>query len=769
MRHEPAAGFGLSLREDRVSGRGVAHVAVIGNAVPRRCGLATYTSDSIAALRLARPDLIVDHYAMDDGQPGLDYAPDIHLIPHHDLSAYRRAAAEINASGAELLWVQHEFGIFGGPAGEHLLTLLEAIRAPVVATLHTVLRAPNPDEDRVLRAIIARASKLIVMAEHGREILLDVYGVPAGRISVIPHGVPDRPFMAPAAGRAAIGLAEAPTLMTFGLLAPSKGIETMIEALPSLVARHPDLRYHVLGATHPAVKRDCGESYRDGLVARAQALGVGDALVLHDRFFDTEELLDWLQAADVYVTPYGNPQQVTSGALSYAVAMGRAVVSTPYVHAREILADDHGLLVPFEESAAMAAAIERLLAHPHERDALAAKAWARGQTMRWAENGANVLAIFDVEARRPVRLAHRVDPNAPLPDVDLRAVERMTDGVGMLQHGIMRVPDRKHGYCIDDNARALLLMAQLPASAETIAFATTYAAFIQHAWNDDEGLFRNFLGYDRQWLEAVGSQDSNARTLWALGVAARDMPNEPLRAWAQTTFELTGPLFERLRSPRAVAMAMLGADALLDMRPGHGLALDIMAVGTRMLVERHRDARHEGWEWFETVLAYDNARLSEALIRAGVRLRDERAVEVGLSTLRWLRDQQSGPEGDFRAVGTESFGRERQRPRAYDQQPLEAWATIDAAHAAARVEPDGGWDELATRAYAWFSGANEVGQPLASREDGGCFDGLNPEGLNLNQGAESILALQLATVAMRVRATERAIDESGARRESVGA
>ncbi|MDQ0249048.1 glycosyltransferase involved in cell wall biosynthesis [Sphingomonas kyeonggiensis] len=729
----------------------IQHIALIGNFLPRKCGIATYTTDTHAALKARFPELRVDVYAMDD-HPGRYAYPDVVTgsIPQQERPAYIETARRIEASGAQALWVQHEYGIYGGPAGEHLIALLDRLSIPVIATLHTVLEKPNPDERRVMEALLRRASRVIVMAEKGREILKRVHGADDKKIAMIPHGVPDRPFADPEDFKPRFGWQGREVILTFGLLAPSKGIETMIEAMPAIAEARPDSLYVILGATHPNLVAHEGEAYRDRLKALAGELGVAEHVAFVDGFVEQDQLLDYLQAADVYATPYPNPAQITSGTLSYAVAVGKPVVSTPYIHATEILGQEHGVLVPFNDSAAFAREIGRLLADKDARLALAHRAYARGRTMLWprlAETAMDTLA--SIIAARPRRFARASQELAPLKP-DLAAVERMSDATGMLQHSIFSVPDRRHGYCIDDNARALILMSKIDGIDETLRdkWTSVYAAFVQYAWNPDLRRFRNFMNFDRTWCEDVGSEDSNGRALWALGVTARDAKALKHRDWASALFDATASIALELGSPRARAFAMLGAAAMLDAHPGHTLSREILMRFGEELIALLDGNRRPEWSWFEIVLAYDNARLPEALLRAGMALGRSAFTSVGLETLEWIVGQQTSPEGRFRAVGTESFGREYAAPLQFDQQPLEAQATVEACVAAHEATGERRWVDEAMRAYRWYLGANDLELPLASAQDGGCFDGLMPHGLNRNQGAESILALQLANCAI---------------------
>ena len=728
------------------------HIAVVGNALPRRCGLATFTSDTVDALGARYPDVTVDHYAMDDGT-GVAYPPDIRLIAADDPASYRVAAGLIEASGAQAIWLQHEFGIFGGEAGAHVLMLVERSTLPLIVTLHTVLPKPTQAERGVIDRLARRAHHLIVMAENARGILREIYGLTDERISVIPHGVPDRAYVDPASVKARFGLDGQKVVMTFGLLGPDKGVGDLIKAMPAIVEAEPSACYIVIGATHPNLVRREGEAHRDSLKVLARSLGVADRVRFVDKFLDQEDLLDWLEVADVYATPYLNLAQATSGTLSYAVSLGKPVVSTPYRHAAEILADGRGVLVPPRDPAALADAIGRLLRDDVVRTDMAVRAYARGREMLWPDVTARAMAL----TQKAMTTAKRHIPAAADARVamspDFEALRRMTDDAGLLQHGIFSVPDRDHGYCIDDNARALILVCRAGAEGasggeDLDRLTATYAAFIQHAWNPDRGMFRNFMGFDRRWCESVGSEDSNGRALWALGSAATKGRHQATRDWAIHLFDQAIGLADKMESPRARAFAALGAAEVLSAYPGHGPARDTLAATGDLLYRLFVAARRPDWTWFEAVLAYDNARLPEALIRAGQLLGRPDLIKCGLETLAWIRRRQTNASGAFRPVGTDSFGREYAAPLPFDQQPLEAQATIDACLAAHAATGDALWLDGARQAYGWFVGENDLGLALVDRAGGGCHDGLMPHGVNRNQGAESILALQLANVAI---------------------
>jgi glycosyltransferase involved in cell wall biosynthesis len=734
-------------------GSNITRIALIGNSPPRLCGIATFTCDLRNAIHAAFPDVALDLYAMDDPGSNHAYGPEVTCsIAQEDMADYRLAAQRINGSGADVVLVQHEYGIFGGPAGAHLIRLLDRVEAPVVVTLHTVLENPNADQRAVIDALARRASRLIVMAEKGRDILCNVHSIPGDRIAVVPHGVPDRPLIPAETMKARFGFTERRVLMTFGLLSPNKGIETLIRAMPAIVAAHPDTLYVVLGDTHPHLVAHEGEAYRAHLKEVASELGVGNAVVFIDGFLMQDALLDYLQAADIYVTPYLNEAQITSGTLSYAVALGKPVVSTPYWHASELLGDGLGVLVPFGDSRRFAEEIIMLLDNPDRLAAMSERAYAAGRDMVWEKLAEAYLRICrDAVRRRPVRIPthHRTHERVAVAP-RLEAIERMTDDCGMIQHSIFAVPDRNHGYCVDDNCRALMLMHRFdgPMAERADRLATTYASFVQHAWNGEYGRFRNFMGYDRTWLEEEGSEDSFGRSLWAIGATAAQSRAQDMRRWALHLFDQVAPHSLVLGSVRTWAFTVLGADAVLGAYRDHALAHKLIVEFGGRLLSQLRQSRREDWIWFEPVLAYDNARLPEALMRAGERLNDQAMIDEALAALDWLDHRQTNEENRFRAVGTDSFGRPYATPLPHDQQPLEAWATVDATLFAHGLTNDPRWLGSAWRAQGWYLGHNDLDLPMATPEDGGCFDGLMSDRVNLNQGAESVLAYQFVCAAM---------------------
>jgi glycosyltransferase involved in cell wall biosynthesis len=722
----------------------VNHIALIGNHLPRRCGIATYTTDVAQAIARRYPDIQVDIWAMNDAGKCYDYPPHLAGMIEQDVpSSYLDAAKAITASGAEMVWIQHEFGIFGGKAGDHILTLIDRMTVPVAVALHTVLAAPNRDQRRVTLALVDRCETIIVMAEAARQILIDTYYADPDQVVVIPHGIPDRPFTQTTHMKEKLCLAGRDVILTFGLLSPGKGIETMIAAMPAIVAQNPQSLYLVLGASHPHCIAKNGENYRESLIALAEELAVADHVRFIDAFFETDDVLDYLAAADVYVTPYLNPAQVTSGTLAYAVGLGKPIVSTPYVHARELLGTGMGHLVNFGDSAGFAAAINGLFANSEATLNLRKRTYALGRTMIWPRLAEASLARFEDVAERAKVKPLPIRPPVIPKQLGTAALDRMSDSTGMLQHSILGVPHRAHGYCVDDNARALMLACH---NGQSLPI---YAAFVDHAWNPETRRFRNFMGFDRQWLEDTGSDDSCGRTVWALGITSVIAPDRDVRDWACGLYERVIEPLSELSSPRTQAFMMLGTAAIAEADPTDPRPPSLLTRWGDALMKLWSAHRKPGWDWFEPVLGYDNARLPEALIRVGMAIGREDFVARGIKALSWLAQQQTSPDGHFRAVGSDSFGRVYAPPLPFDQQPLEAWAAIDACDAAYAATGDPQWQSYARTAYRWFHGQNELGVALGDIQTGECYDGLIPTGVNRNRGAESILAFHLATVTIQ--------------------
>lgn len=740
--------------------RVIRRLAFIGNSLPRRCGIATFTTDLERAVAKSRPALETSIVAMTEQGSAYDYPPSVCLqIAEDRPGEYLRAADFLNTERLDAVSLQHEFGIFGGPAGNSITALLDRLTVPVVTTLHTVLAEPTAEQRRVLERIVATSAKVVVMSEKGRDLLRHVFHVPADMIDVIPHGIPDVPLVEPEQAKLRLGFAGRAVILTFGLLSPNKGIEVVIDAMPLILRGQPDAVYVVLGATHPNLVRHHGETYREGLVARAKERGVENHVVFLNQFVDQQMLLDFISMCDVYVTPYLSEAQLTSGTLAYSFGSGKAVVSTPYWHAQELLADGRGVLVPFGDATAIGSAIRDLLTDDRRRDAMRTRAYAGSRLMTWERTAERYLDLFDnLRPRQRLRLIPRPPGGAPaidaslLPDLQTGHLRLMCDDTGLLQHAIHSTPDRSHGYCVDDNARALLLAGALNTPGEEClpeSLTGQFAAFVQHAWNPETGRFRNFLGYDRRWLEVSGSEDSHGRALWALGVTGQNDASTERRRWAVELFAAALPAAESFASPRACAFTLLGLDGYCAALPGDASAQRLRRLLADRLVALLGAVEDDSWTWFEEGLAYDNARLPQALIATGIALGARDYTTAGLRSLRWLMTLQVAGNGCFRPIGTEGFRDRRSAPQAFDQQPLEAAATVSACLAAWRADGDEAWRTEASRAFAWFLGANDLAVPLVDVETGSCRDGLHRDRPNENRGAESALSYLLSLAELR--------------------
>ena len=527
----------------------VRKIAFVGDHLPRKCGIATFTSDLLAAVAAVHPQSQCFAVSVNDIPGGYEYPEVVRFeIEEQDLSSYLRAADFLNISNVDIVCLQHEFGIFGGPAGGHILAFLRELRMPVVTTLHTVLREPRADQRRVMQELISLSTRLVVMAERGRQMLQDIYQAPPAKIDLIPHGIPDVGFVDPTYFKDQFGVEGKVVLLTFGLLSPNKGIEYVLNALPQILAEFPDVVYIVLGATHPNELREHGEAYRLSLEILAKKNKVEKNVIFYNQFVDLENLKEFIGAADLYITPYLNEAQITSGTLAYAFGSGKAVVSTPYWHAAELLAEDRGVLVPFGDSQAIAREVIGLLRDDNRRHAMRKNAYRIGREMVWSNVAQHVYAVRsrhrDCKERRRSRkfLATKTLDQKPreLPELKLNHLSRMTDSTGVFQHAIFSVPNFSEGYCTDDNARALILavlLGELREEPEALrTLATTCAAFLHHAFDPETKRFHNHMSFDRRWLDDQGSEDCQGRALWALGVCVGRSPFRSFQMMAGQLF-----------------------------------------------------------------------------------------------------------------------------------------------------------------------------------------------------------------------------------------
>jgi glycosyltransferase involved in cell wall biosynthesis len=737
-------------------------IGFIGNYLPRQCGIATFTTDLCEAVAAAYGKTTCIALPVNDIEAGYAYPPHVRFeLTERDIDSYRRAADFLNINSVDMVCLQHEYGIYGGPAGSHILALLRELRMPIVTTLHTILQNPNPEQQRVLEEVAALSDRLVVMSARGAEFLQEVYGVLPEKIDLIPHGIPDVPFVDPSFHKDLFGVEGKLVLLSFGLLSANKGIENVIAALPAIVARYPDVVYIIVGATHPHVLRQDGETYRLSLQWLAQEKGVAGNVIFYNHFVSLEKLIEFISAADIYITPYLSPAQITSGTLAYTLGAGKAIISTPYWYAEEMLAEERGVLVPFRDPAALAEQVLDLLDNESKRHAMRKRAYMFGRAMIWPQVAQRYMASFErarAERRHFIPSGFAVKPldqhPGELPLLKLNHLQRMTDGTGMIQHAIGIVPNYHEGYSIDDNARALIVSTHLEelGNGEALALASRYLAFIGYAFNSETGRFSNFMDYQRNWLEESGSDDSHGRTLWALGTVLGRFNKPALQSMAGRLFEKALLAILKTTSPRAWAFSLIGIQEYLRRFDGDRRVSQVRDELAGRLLTLYQNSRSDEWCWYEQQLSYCNAVLPQAMLMCGRWNPISAMTEAGLESLCWLADLQRADAagGHFVPIGSNGFyqrGGERAR---FDQQPVEAQTMVSACLEAYRSTGDERWRKEAQRSFEWFLGRNDLNQPVYDPTTGGCRDGLHPDRPNENQGAESTLAFLQALLELRL-------------------
>jgi glycosyltransferase involved in cell wall biosynthesis len=738
-------------------------IAVVGNYLPRHCGIATFTTDLCDAIHTEYGATELLALPVNDTEEGYTYPARVRFeLSEDNLASYRQAAEFLNFSNIDLVCLQHEYGIFGGRAGAHILELLRRLNMPFVTTLHTVLREPDPDQRAVMEEIATLSDRLIVMSQQSADILQETFHVPTDKIDLIPHGIPDLPFTDPTFYKDGFGTEGKEVLLTFGLLSPNKGIENVIKAMPSILSKHSNVVYMVSGVTHPHILRREGDKYREYLQKLAQDLGVEASVIFRNRFVSPQEMMELIGAADIYITPYKHKAQVVSGTLAYALSAGKAIISTPYLHAIELLDDERGALVPFDDPEAIAAKTAELLDNSTARHAMRKRAYLYGRDMVWSRVAQKYMKSFEriynerLRNPRATFLARNTEKTLDrLPPVNLDHLYRMTDQTGIVEHAVFVVPNYPEGYSTDDNARALIvsiLLEEFGAGAVKGAadLASRYLAFLWLAFDPATKRFRNCLSYERQWQELCGSEDSHGRALWGLGTALGRSKDAGWRGAAGRMFESAIPAAVEFKSPRACAFALLGLQEYLDSFPGDRAALGASDELANRLLNSYRAHHSIEWNWFEKGLAYSNARLPQALIRAGMRAANQDMVSAGLDALDWLATiQRCEVKGHFVPIGSQGFYSQKTEKARFDQQPVEACAMVSACLQAYRATGKGRWRKEAWSAMNWFLGDNDLQVALYDATTGGCRDGLHPDRANENQGAESTLSFLMALLEMR--------------------
>jgi glycosyltransferase involved in cell wall biosynthesis len=723
-------------------------IAYIGTYPPRECGIGTFTKNLVRAMMKeeskeaeVNEGLVI---ALNDYEQVYSYPEEVKLIIQQEQQAdYIEAANFINLSGADCCILEHEFGIFGGQNGVYILPLLHRLEIPLVVTLHTVLKSPSYNERAVLKEICKMASRIVVMSHKAIGFLTDIYNVPPEKIAFIEHGVPDIHFDQ-AQSKKAFKLENKKVLLTFGFIGRNKGIETVIKSLPKITERYPDVLYMVLGKTHPNVLRHSGEEYRNYLHRLVKSLKMADHVLFLNEFIDQKELFKYLSASDIYITPYLNEAQITSGTLSYALGVGCAVISTPYWHATELLADGRGRLFNFNNSDELAGIFEELLGNPELLQNLQKKASEYGKKITWPKIGQKYLTLVKNLLAAPQEVVAKkqsiIDPLV-LPPFSLVHIKRLTDDTGIIQHAKFGIPNLKEGYCLDDNARALLMVLiayRQKKDALALELSPIYLSYIHYMQNDD-GTFRNFLSFNRNFLDDVGSEDSFGRTIWALGYLLGNAPNDAYYQTGKLVFFDAAPNFEKLRSIRSIANTMIGISYYLRSNPSDDGMTERLRNFAHILIKQYEDNSTADWKWFEPLLAYDNGILPLALLHSAEILNDDRITNTALSSMDFLTGVTL-KDGYLSIIGNKEWYKKDGARSMFAQQPIDALAMILMYHQAFHLTKNKDYLNKLYISFMWFLGENDLRMSLYDFETKGCCDGFENYGVNRNQGAESSLA-----------------------------
>jgi len=731
------------------------NVAVVGNYIPRQCGIATFTSDVATWVAQALgPGSDVFVVAMNDRPEGYDYPPAVRFeVLANFPRDYHRAADFVNLSKVDLICLQHEFGIFGGPRGIYIADLLRDLRKPVVTTFHTVLPDPDPERREALVEVAELSDALVVMSHKSIEFLETFYGIDPEQVHLIHHGVPDMPLTDPDDYKAQWGLEGQTVLLTFGLLSERKGIEYMIEAMPRIAARFPDVVYVVLGATHPPVKAREGEKYRFFLKRKARELGVEENVVFYDRFVTLEELTQFLASCDIYVSPYLDKDQIVSGTLAYAVGLGKPIVSTSYYYAKELLADGRGVLTEFRDPDGLAGGVIGLLSDNKRMQRVRRDAYAFGRRMIWKEVAKEYVELFrNVLAGRelaPATPTHRHPVSIrDLPRPKLDYLMRLTDATGVMHGAHFDIPDRSSGYSTDDNAMALaaaVLCRIQTDDPRALELARTCIGFLRFMQLPD-GRFHNFLSYDHSFADEVGGEDCQGRALSALGLTVALEQSEGIASFAKAMFDDALDSLE-LSYPRAMAYAVCGCYHYLTRFPGASHVSAFLEKAADSLMTDYERASSPDWRWFEDTLYYANGLLPRALLLSYRELKEDRYREVGLESLQFLTDTcYTG--GVFDLIGDQGwYPRDGERAR-FKQLPIEAASLAEAYIDAYVIERDEHHLERARAAFEWFLGRNVLEAPLYDFAPGSCADGILAHGVDQNRSAAATIHYLLALLRM---------------------
>ncbi len=723
-------------------------LAYIGTYPPRECGIGTFTNNLFKSMLKDEQNRKDENsgfvVALNDIDHTYEYPEEVKLtIRQERQEDYIQAVKYINLSGADLCILEHEFGIYGGQSGVYILPLLHRLEVPLIVTLHTILKAPSYNEKAILQQICKMAYKIVVMSHKAIDFLVQIYDVPKEKIVFIEHGVPDIHFN-PYESKKEFKLEHKKVLLTFGFIGRNKGIETVIKALPKVIEKHPDVIYIVLGKTHPNVLRHSGEEYRIFLMRLVKNLQIEKNVEFLNEFINEQDLFKYLYASDIYITPYLNEAQITSGTLSYAVGVGSAVISTPYWHAAELLADGRGKLFDFSNSESLTTTLTDLLDNPQELAELKMRAYEYGQNITWPKTGEKYLDLVSSiikDCPATIEKIEVVIDSLILPPFSLTHINRMTDDTGIIQHAKFGIPNLKEGYCLDDNARALLMVLMAYKQIKdlrALELSPIYLSYIHYMQNAD-GSFRNFLSFSRNFLDEVGSEDSFGRTIWALGYLLDNAPNDAYYQTGRMIFFNAAPNFEKLKSIRGIANTMIGICYYLKSNPSDDSMTERLRSLANILIQHFIDNETIDWKWFESLLAYDNGILPLALLHSSEILNDEKITQIAIESMNFLT-QHTLKDSYLSIIGNEKWYRKEDERSVFAQQPIDAMAMVLMFHQAFHITKDKEYLNKLYTSFLWFLGENDLRMSLYDFETQGCCDGFERTGVNRNQGAESSLA-----------------------------
>lgn len=723
-------------------------LAFIGTYPPRECGIGTFTNNLFNSMsdKHARRKQECDSFviALNDNDLIYEYPEEVKLtIRQEHQEDYLKAVKYINLSGADLCILEHEFGIFGGQNGVYILPLLNRLEVPLIVTLHTIIKYPSYNEKAVLQEICKMASKVVVMSHKAIDFLESIYGVSESKIEFIEHGVPDIRFN-PEKSKKEFKLESRKVILTFGFLGRNKGIETVIKALTEVIKEHPNVLYIILGKTHPNVLRHSGEEYRIFLLRLVKNLRLEKNVLFLNDFINVQDLFKYLSASDIYITPYLNEAQITSGTLSYAVGVGAAVISTRYWHAEELLADGRGRLFDFNDSDELAVLLNELLDNPELLNELKRKAFDYGRKISWPKIGekyvALALSVLKEGHIETIRKNTILD-FLILPPFSLTHINRLTDDTGIIQHAKFGIPNLKEGYSLDDNARALLMVLMAfrqKKDMRALELSPVYLSYIHYMQNAD-GTFRNFLSFSRKFLDEIGSEDSFGRTIWALGYLLGNAPNDAYYQTASEMFFNAAPNFENLLSIRSIANTMIGMSHYLKSNPSDDTMTERLRNLAKNLINHYHENRSTGWKWFESLLAYDNGILPLALLHSAEILHDDQVFKAAIETMDFLT-LHTLKDNYLSIIGNEKWYKKEGERSVFAQQPVDAMAMVLMYHQAFILTKDKEYINKLYTCFLWFLGENDLRMSLYDFETKGCCDGFESYGVNRNQGAESSLA-----------------------------